>query len=395
MRQHFTSPLPLEVFLSAACRNGLAMAEPYLKKVLEHTDFQVSFKKGNHQIGWDCCTNRVAKGFDTTELESNFIAPKDFILYHFCELFNFVSDAASVTVPNLNELAVTFFYPAARNLRSTFKKKNSFCMAVSISEIDMQLVFIGFLMCLKQSWTLKQVVNVSHSEQVHFLVVYRLYPPLSFTLRCQNGEAKYPPCWFLQAVFNVKIISRPKQVTCVQNMQKRKCEITPIADINSNLKRPRNAKSSLMGVSSPTNRRPAWGFATLHKTHMNPTRKSVPFYDIRHLLRDQKISFQGIHLRNVQDSHGFWWPGVNSDLEALSCVTGQVGMSFIPLAPMPAPGPPQWTKVPLKYQILYIFLLKVAAITQLQLAYLQKKALPKNLWWKRQSDAFCQVSGRQ
>lgn len=112
---------------------------------------------------------------------------------------------------------------------------------------------------------------------------------------------------------------------------------------------------------------------------MNPTRKSVPFYDIRHLLRDQKISFQGIHLRNVQDSHGFWWPGVNSDLEALSCVTGQVGMSFIPLAPTPAPGPPQWTKVPLKYQILYIFLLKVAAITQLQLAYLQKKALPKNL----------------
>ena len=129
-------------------------------------------------------------------------------------------------------------------------------------------------------------------------------------------------------------------------MQKRKCEITPIADINSNLKRPRNAKSSLMGVSSPTNRRPAWGFATLPKTHMNPTRKSVPFYDIRHLLRDQKISFQGIHLRNVQDSHGFWWPGVNSDLEALSCVTGQVGMSFIPLAPTPAPGPPQWTKSP-------------------------------------------------
>lgn len=121
MRQHFTSPRPLEVFLSAACRNGLAMAEPYLKKVLEHTDFQVSFKKGNHQIGWDGCTNRVAKGFDTLELEFKLYSAKG--LHFVCQLFNFVSDAASVTVPNLNELAVTFFYPAPRNLRSTFKKE--------------------------------------------------------------------------------------------------------------------------------------------------------------------------------------------------------------------------------------------------------------------------------
>ena len=221
-------------------------------------------------------------------------------------------------------------------------------MAVSISEID-----IGMR-------TLKQVVKVSHSEQVHFLVVYRLYPPCPSLSSVRMWKPNVLPA------DSCKLSSMSKQVRCFQNMQKRKCEITPIADIDSNLKRPRNAKSSLMGVSSPQ----AEDIATLPKSHMNPTRKSVPFYDIRHLLRDQMISFQGIHLRNVQDSHGFWWPGVNSDLEALSCVTGQVGMSFIPLAP--TPGPPQWTKVLLRYQILYIFLLKVAVITQLQV-YLQKK----------------------
>ena len=149
------------------------------------------------------------------------------------------------------------------------------------------------------------------------------------------------------------------------------------------------------GSFFPTNRRPAWGFATLHKTHMNPTRKSVPFYDIRHLLRDQKISFQGIHLRNVQDSHGFWWPGVNSDLEALSCVTGQVGMSFIPLAPTPVPGPPQWTKGPSEVSDFVHIPTESCCDNSAPVGLLAKKALPKNLWWKRQSDAFCQVSGRQ